>query len=52
MQLLFDTGYRNRNGKPFPKDTLADMLSNPFYMGKIVYRGDHGKIEEVFERTA
>jgi len=49
MQLLFDTGYRNRNGKPFPKDTLADMLSNPFYMGKIVYRGDHGKIEEVFD---
>ena len=49
MELLTESGYRNRQGKRFPKDTVADMLGNPFYMGKVLYRGDHGKAEEIFD---
>ncbi len=37
--ILNDRGYRTRRGKRFSKDTIADMIRNPFYMGKVVYKG-------------
>ena len=41
---LTDAGYRTRAGRNFSKDTLADMLRNPFYKGIISYRqGQHGQ---------
>lgn len=36
--LLNAQGYKTRNGLHFSKDTIADMLRNPFYMGKVVYK--------------
>jgi site-specific DNA recombinase len=36
--LLNDRGYRTRAGKRFSKDTVADMIRNQFYAGKVVYR--------------
>lgn len=39
-----DAGHRTRSGRRFSKDTIADMLRNPFYKGKVVYkRGEHGQ---------
>lgn len=35
---LNDAGYRTRSGRRFSKDTVADMLRNPFYKGSVVYR--------------
>ncbi|HEY77159.1 MAG TPA: recombinase family protein, partial [Thermoflexia bacterium] len=35
---LNDAGYRTRSGRRFSKDTVADMLRNPFYKGYVVYR--------------
>lgn len=35
-----DAGFRNRSGARFSKDTLADMLRNPFYKGYVLYRPD------------
>ncbi len=35
---LNDAGYRTRSGRRFSKDTVADMLRNPFYKGAVVYR--------------
>ncbi|OQY27455.1 MAG: hypothetical protein B6243_13000 [Anaerolineaceae bacterium 4572_5.2] len=34
---LNEAGYRTRSGRGFAKDTIDDMLRNPFYIGKIVY---------------
>ncbi len=31
-------GHRTRSGRRFSKDTVADMLRNPFYKGYVVYR--------------
>ena len=37
-------GHTTRKGKRFSKDTIADMLRNPFYAGKIAYkRGRHAQ---------
>jgi site-specific DNA recombinase len=36
-------GIFTRDGRPFSKDTVLGMLRNPFYAGKIVYRGMAGK---------
>lgn len=39
-----DAGLKTRAGHNFSKDTLADMLRNPFYKGVILYRqGLHGQ---------
>lgn len=48
---LSEQGYRTRSGRRFSKDTVADMLRNPFYMGKVVYkRGEHAQdVGEIFE---
>ena len=34
-----DAGYTTREGNNFSKDTVADMIRNPFYLGKVRYRG-------------
>ena len=31
-------GYTSRNGNPFSKDTIADIIRNPFYKGEVRYR--------------
>jgi len=47
---LNEAGYRTRKGKRFGKDTIDDMLRNPFYTGKIVYGTKHkGQEPEIFE---
>ncbi len=48
---LNETGYRTRDGNRFSKDTIADMLRNPFYMGKIVYKQGQRRqgVGEIFE---
>ena len=33
-----DAGYRTRSDLRFSKDTIADMLRNPFYKGYVLYR--------------
>ncbi len=35
---LNDAGFRARSGRRFSKDTVADMLRNPFYKGFVAYR--------------
>jgi len=47
---LTDNGYRTHAGNNFSKDTLADMLRNPFYKGYVWYRqGKRGQdIGELF----
>ena len=35
---LNDAGFRTRSGNRFSKDTIADMLRNPFYKGYVLYR--------------
>jgi len=37
-QWINDAGHRTRSGRRFSKDTVADMIRNPFYKGCIVYR--------------
>jgi site-specific DNA recombinase len=47
--LLNDTGYRTRLGRRFSKDTVADIIRNPFYAGKVVYKeGRRGSSDEVY----
>jgi site-specific DNA recombinase len=36
--LTDDAGYKTRTGGNFTKDTVADMIRNRFYAGKIVYK--------------
>lgn len=48
--LLNDRGFRTREGKRFAKDTVADMIRNPFYAGKVVYKeGKRGDVGEIFD---
>lgn len=37
---LTDAGYKTRSGRNFSKDTVADILRNPFYKGIVRYRPD------------
>ncbi len=37
--LSVDAGYHTREGNNFSKDTVADMIRNPFYKGCVRYRG-------------
>ncbi len=43
--LLNQKGYRNRAGARFSKDLVLEILTNPFYMGKVTYRKDEREIE-------
>jgi DNA invertase Pin-like site-specific DNA recombinase len=36
---LNSQGYRTSNNRGFGKDTVREMLTNPYYVGKIRYRG-------------
>jgi site-specific DNA recombinase len=48
--LLNDAGFRTRQGRRFAKDTVADMIRNPFYVGKVVYKeGKRGDVGEVYD---
>jgi DNA invertase Pin-like site-specific DNA recombinase len=47
---LNNSGYRTRVGRRFSKDTVTDMLRNPFYVGKVVYKeGLRGNVGEVYD---
>jgi len=49
---LYDAGYRTRQGRPFSKDTIDDLLRNRFYTGQVVYRvkkKGRGQEPEVYE---
>lgn len=58
--MLTDSGYlprpRRKKGEGkvttanrFSKDTITDMMHNPFYIGKLAYRVKHGKYEEIYD---
>ena len=49
-QWINDAGYRTRSGCRFSKDTVADIVRNPFYKGYVVYRrGSHDQaVGELF----
>jgi site-specific DNA recombinase len=48
--VLNDAGHHTRRGRRFSKDTVADMLRNPFYAGKVVYKeGKRGDVGEVYD---
>ena len=48
--ILNNAGYRTRTGRRFSKDTVDDMLKNPFYKGKVLYGGGRrDKKPEEFE---
>ena len=49
--LLYAHGYLTRRGKRFTAATVADILRNPFYIGKAVYQRRHGKYNEIYEGT-
>ena len=44
--LSIDAGYYTREGNNFSKDTVADMIRNPFYKGCVRYRGGQRRQEE------
>ena len=37
LRVITENGARTRNGRPFSKNSLADMISNPKYMGTYVF---------------
>ena len=48
--MVSDAGYRTRAGRRFSKDTVADILRNRFYTGKVVYHKKHrGEPPEVYQ---
>jgi len=49
--LLYAHGYLTRRGKRFTAATVADILRNPFYIGKAVYQRRHSKYNEIYEGT-
>ena len=47
---ILNTGdYRTSKGRRFSKDSIAQMLRNPFYMGKVVYRSHPTNQTELFD---
>jgi site-specific DNA recombinase len=50
-EMMNDHGWRTRAGRQFSKDTVTDMVRNPFYAGKVVYKaGQRGRdVGEVFD---
>jgi site-specific DNA recombinase len=43
-ELMNESGYRttgHHGSNPFSKDTVRDMLQNPFYLGKVSYKARH-----------
>ena len=48
-ELLNTGGYRTSKGRRFSKDAIAQMLRNPFYMGKVVYRSNPTSQTEIYD---
>jgi len=48
-ELLNNEGYRSSKGRRFSKDAIAQMLRNPFYMGKVVYRSHPTSETEIYD---
>ena len=53
---IFKDGWKQKNGKPYPKSTLAFILNDIFYCGRFkwqgkIYQGNHEPLvsEEIFE---
>jgi len=46
--LLNQKGHRTRAGRRFSKDTISEILNNPFYVGKVIYRNKPGE-KEIYE---
>ena len=49
--MVNDRGWRTRAGRRFSKDTVTDMVRNPFYAGKVLYKaGQRNRgVGEVFQ---
>ncbi len=48
--LINDLGHRTRGGARFSRDTVTDMVRNPFYAGYVVYKeGQRGEVGEVYD---
>jgi hypothetical protein len=43
-----DTGHRTQSGRRFSQSTVANILRNPFYKGKVVYKKG-GYSEEIYD---
>jgi site-specific DNA recombinase len=39
-EMLAEKGFRSRRGRPVNKSMVRDMLMNPFYIGRLRYRGE------------
>jgi len=48
-EILNNEGYRTSRGRRFSKDAIAQMLRNPFYMGKVVYRSHPTNETEIYD---
>jgi DNA invertase Pin-like site-specific DNA recombinase len=48
-EILDNEGYRTSRGRRFSKDAIAQMMRNPFYMGKVVYRSNPTSETEIFD---
>ena len=50
-EMVNDHGWRTRAGRRFSKDTVTDMVRNPFYSGKVIYKAGQRQrgVGEVFE---
>lgn len=47
--ILNNEGFRTNRGRRFSKDAIAQMLRNPFYMGKVVYRAHPTNETEIYD---
>jgi site-specific DNA recombinase len=49
-EMVNDQGWRTRADRRFSKDTVTDMIRNPFYAGKVMYKESRrGDVGEMFE---
>lgn len=49
--LLNEEGYRTKNGRPFSKDTVRDMLQNQVYLGMVKYQEYQKRMDRKRERS-
>jgi site-specific DNA recombinase len=48
-ELLNQHGFKVRSGRRFSKDTVSGILTNPFYIGKVIYCSRDNEGVEVFD---
>ncbi len=50
-EMVNDRGWRTRAGRRFSKDTVTDMIRNPYYAGKVVYKASQQQagVGEIFD---